>query len=105
MRVKACVSNMGDVRAIRERMNHHWGGNDLGAPQRRVNYSITPELGTITHYLLLISGSDNTTSPCAALTVICYNPQITFYFAPFFFTIRKLKNQEQVGRFYFMRSC
>lgn len=50
-----CVSNMDDVRAIREHMNHHWGGNDLGAPRRRVNYSITPELGSITHYLLVVS--------------------------------------------------
>lgn len=50
-----CVCNMDDVRAIREPMNHHWGGNDLGAPQRRVNYSIIPEPGSITHYLSLIS--------------------------------------------------
>lgn len=49
-----CVSNMDDVRAIREHMNHHWGGNDLGAPRRRVNYSIITEPGSTTHYLLLI---------------------------------------------------
>lgn len=49
------VPNMDDVRAIRDHMNHYPGGNDPRAPQRRVNYSIITEPGSIKHYLLLIS--------------------------------------------------
>lgn len=48
------VCNKDDVRAIREHMNHHWGGNDLGAPQRSQLIHHTKP-GTVTNYLLLIS--------------------------------------------------